>query len=148
MRVGHVTDQPGGAPFLGFLPDAAARSGKGGGDLVTLDKEVSTCLWGASQPHAWQVGDEKVDLSGRVYLEGEIQLSYDMQPSCACPIFCVEYFVDMLPLRIAGHGLDVHSGDPSGSPPKRNQDSNGLEEVILERLIEVATLYPNDGETV
>jgi len=80
-------------PFQGQLPDATARSGKGRGDFATLDKEVGTCLWQApenTQPRAWEVGDEKVNLSGRVYLGGKIPLAYDMQPSCACPIFCVE----------------------------------------------------------
>lgn len=88
MGVGQIASEP-SAPFQGHLPNPAARTGKGSGDFVTLDKEVGTCLW-STQPRAWEVGDEKVNLSGRAYLEGEIPLAHDMQPSCACPIFCVE----------------------------------------------------------
>ena len=92
-----LTSEPSG-PFQGHLPNAAARSGKGRGDFATLDKEVGTCLWQAPesiQPRAWEVGDEKVNLNGRVYLEGKISLACDMQPSSACPIFCVEVCVTL-----------------------------------------------------
>ncbi|KIM35177.1 hypothetical protein M413DRAFT_368864 [Hebeloma cylindrosporum] len=139
MGVGQISCEA-SAPFQGHLPDATARSGKGKGEFVTLDKEVGTCLWrapGSTQSRAWEFGDEKVNLDGRVCLEGEIPLAHDMQPSCACPIFCVEYFVELVPFHIAGMHV----------PNQDLQDSNlGTGEVLTKQLIEVATLYPSDEE--
>jgi hypothetical protein len=123
MGIGHITGEN-SAPFQGHLPDAAARSGKGRGDFVTLDKEVGVCLWQApesTQPCAWEVGDEKVNLNGRVYLEGEIPLAHDIQPSCACPIFCVEvpmFFFEFEAKDFLTDGLDsiLLNCYPSTSP--------------------------------
>ncbi|KDR78631.1 hypothetical protein GALMADRAFT_223891 [Galerina marginata CBS 339.88] len=94
MEQNFDTASAGVNPMYGILPFAAGGSGKGS-SLKTVITEAGKATW---RVPSWDVPQD----SNTRHFEGEIRLSSDLQPTCLCPIFQVEYFVEMLPLATPG----------------------------------------------
>ncbi|KAF8165885.1 hypothetical protein B0H34DRAFT_254666 [Crassisporium funariophilum] len=94
QKATRIADCPGDQPFLGpgagLLPVVARKSSQGS-TMKTSMRVVGMGVW-------W-VPPRDVNQGPCVrQLQGEIHLDRDLQPSCSCPIFSVEYFVELLPL--------------------------------------------------
>ncbi|CAA7259363.1 unnamed protein product [Cyclocybe aegerita] len=111
----------------GILPPTIGDTGKGA-EMKTAVHEIAVANW-------WLPPKDVPQQTHIRHLEGEIHLSEDLQPSCACTIFSIEYFVELLPLR---SGIFEVDPVPGGKGLAKKQ-------VISSHPIDIATLYRPDG---
>ncbi|KAJ3508135.1 hypothetical protein NLJ89_g5916 [Agrocybe chaxingu] len=111
----------------GALPPATGDTGKGA-EMKTAVHEIAVANW-------WLPPKDIPQQTHIRHLEGEIHLSEDLQPSCACTIFSVEYFVELLPLRSSVFEVDPV---PGGKGLAKKQ-------IVSSHPIDIATLYRPDG---
>ncbi|KAF8165752.1 hypothetical protein B0H34DRAFT_794105 [Crassisporium funariophilum] len=116
----------GGAYCEGIMPVAVDPSGKGS-SLISSVHEVSVGVWRLPPKDVLQQTYIR-------HLEGEIHIHPDMQPSCICTIFSIEYSVEVLPLRVGAF-------EPVAAPGVRGKARN---QVLVSQIVEIATLHRQD----
>jgi len=95
-----------------------------GDDLKTVVHEMTHAVW-------WVPSKDVSQGTYVRHLEGEIHLAPDLQPSCACSIFSVEYFVEMLPFNSTYPEQETLRGN--------NSRSNS--QTLISHPVEITTLH-------
>ncbi|KIM35167.1 hypothetical protein M413DRAFT_449876 [Hebeloma cylindrosporum] len=113
------------SPYTWIVPPAGDSSGKSG-SLNSIKHGVGVAKWWVPPKGVLQ------DTFVR-HLEGEIHLESDLHPSSSCPLFVIEYFVEMYPFVSAGFEPEPNTW---GDPRMR---------VVSSSRVEIATSHALDG---
>ncbi|KDR78627.1 hypothetical protein GALMADRAFT_244088 [Galerina marginata CBS 339.88] len=100
-----------------------------GSTLKTVIIEVAEAVW-------WVPPKDVPQEPYIRYLEGEIHLAHGLEPSCACSLFQIEYFVEMLPFISTGFKPAPHEG--------RSSD-DVLDQALVAHPVNIATIYTPDA---
>ncbi|KAF8165884.1 hypothetical protein B0H34DRAFT_690813 [Crassisporium funariophilum] len=119
-------------PSASLVPVVARNSGQAG-VLKTSTTEISKGVWWVPARDTTGIQESCVR-----HLEGEIHLDKDLQPSCSCPIFTVEYFIEMLPLISSVFEPVLNSG----------AEGDATEQVIIHYPVDVVTMLAQQGPPV
>ncbi|KDR78626.1 hypothetical protein GALMADRAFT_1258921 [Galerina marginata CBS 339.88] len=101
----------------------------GQSNLMTVIGEMGDAVW-------WLPPKDVLQEPHTHYLEGEIHLSRRLEPSCACSLFQIEYFVEMLPFTCMGF-------KPT-APRKGMSDVDVLSQALVAHPVNIATIYTPD----
>jgi len=109
-----------------IVPPAGDSFGRAS-SLNTIEHEIGVAVW-------WVPPKDVLQATYVRHLEGEIHLESDLQPSSSCPLFLVEYFVEMLPFV-------------SGFEPEANLDiqDDPRMQVLSSYRVEIATSHSPGG---